>query len=131
MPGSGKPRQYAVRVKKTKRAAEEATTASKPTKRNRQEDQVVETISQGEPGASDTESGTDIIENEKPEGIIHFDNVFKTVQIDFQNYVSEIEPLRCGGADLAVHIPMQLQEKILNQQYINFALLLKGSLELS
>ena len=39
-------------------------------------------------------------------------------------------PLRCGDEDLTLHLPKQIIEKIFNQQYINLAMLLKGSIEL-
>ena len=42
----------------------------------------------------------------------------------------DIEPLRCGDDGLAAHLPKQIQYKITSHQYINLALLLKGSIEL-
>ena len=67
------------------------------------------------------------INQERPEGIIHFDNIFK----DFVDEIQDIEPLRCGDKVLALHLPEQIiEKKILNQQYINLAMLLKGSIEL-
>ena len=56
---------------------------------------------------------------------------FKNVQLEFNDSMPEIEPLRCPGADMAVHVPKQIQDKIMSHQYINRALLLKGSLELA
>ena len=64
---------------------------------------------------------------EQPEGIIHFDNVFKDAHFSSS---PEIEPLRYGDDGLAVHLPQQIQDKIKSHQYINLALLLKGSIEL-
>ena len=43
---------------------------------------------------------------------------------------TDIEPLRCGDDGLAAHLPKQIQYKITSHQYINLALLLKGSIEL-
>ena len=51
---------------------------------------------------------------------------FKNVQLEF----NESMP-RCPGADMTVHVPKQIQDKIMSHQYINLALLLKGSLELA
>ena len=53
------------------------------------------------------------------------------MQLEFTDSMPEIEPLRCPGAAMAVHVPKQIQDKIMSHQYINLALLLKGSLELA
>ena len=80
---------------------------------------------------NNTVSGIGIVEVGRPEGIIHFDDVFKNVQLEFNDSMPEIEPLSSPGADMAVHVPKQIQGKIISHQYINLALLLKGSLELA
>ena len=53
------------------------------------------------------------------------ENIFKDVLGN-----DDIEVVRCGGDDLSVHIPKQIKDKILSNQYININLLLKGSIEL-
>lgn len=135
MSGKGNPRRDALRVKRTKRQAEASNKAEEAPKKQKKTDhaadhEVVETVSLS---GNDTEplSGIGISEKEIPEGIIHFDNIFKDIPLDFVESVPEIEPLRCGDEGLAIHLPKQIQEKILNHQYINLALLLKGSIELS
>lgn len=42
----------------------------------------------------------------------------------------EIEALRCGGDEMAAHVPHSICQKIWQNQYINLALLNKGSIEL-
>ena len=63
--------------------------------------------------------------------IMELQSIFKNVQLEYQNFVHEIEPLWCGGENLAVYNARHTQEKIINHQYINLALLLKVSLELT
>ena len=129
MPGRGKPRVDAKRVKRSKRQAESRDSAAvAPKQKKRDGHEVVETISLAD---NSIESGISRAENGRPEGIIHFDDVFKNVQLEFNDSMPEIEPLRCPGADMAVHVPKQIQDKIMSHQYINLALLLKGSLELA
>lgn len=126
MPGRGKPRVDAKRVKRVKRQAESRNSASVAPKQQKRDDhEVVETISLAE---NSTESGIGMVEVGRPEGIIHFDDVFKNVQLEFNDSMPEIEPLRCPGADMAVHVPKQIQDKIMSHQYINLALLLKRQL---
>lgn len=42
----------------------------------------------------------------------------------------EEETLRCGADDMSAHVPLQIRQKIWQNQYINIALLLKGNVEL-
>lgn len=42
----------------------------------------------------------------------------------------EEETLRCGSDDMSAHVPLQICQKIWQNQYINIALLLKGNVEL-
>ena len=60
-------------------------------------------------------------------GIIHFDNVFKDLEFTSP---PDFEPLRCGDDGLAIHLPSKITDKIKNHEFINLALLLKGSIEL-
>ena len=67
-----------------------------------------------------------------PSGIIHFDTFFQGLNLTKSSLdTPEIEEIRCGGDDITAHVPKLIKEKILNLQYINLALLLKGSTELS
>ena len=131
MSGIGQPRKDAPRIRRSKgQAGASERGDSKKKQKNaaqhaEQDHEVVETISLN--GHTQVYSSGIGISQERPEGIIHFDNIFK----DFASEVQEIEPLRCGDEDLALHLPKQIVEKILNQQYINLAMLLKGSIELS
>ena len=134
MSGRGKSRADAPRVRRAKRQADARNETDGAAKKQKIQDQlddheVVETLSLSG-NASEPQSGIGISGNEKPEGIVHFDNLFKDIQLDYIASAPEIEPLRCCDEGLAVHLPQPIQEKILNHQYINLALLLKGSLEL-
>ena len=135
MSAKGRARKDALRVRRSKRQAEASEKVDESAKKQKKaaqqtehEHEVMETISLN--GNSPDNSGIGKSQ-ERPEGIIHFDSIFKDVQLDFAGSTTEIEPLRCGDEGLAVHLPKQIQEKILNHQYINLALLLKGSIELS
>ena len=62
--------------------------------------------------------------------INYFDNIFGKINLS-NNLSNEKEMIRCGGDELANHIPQNLKEKIIKGQFIYLSLLLKGSLELS
>ena len=129
MPGSGKRRADAKRVKRVKRQAESRNSASVAPKQQKRDDhEVVETISLAE---NSTESGIGMAEVGRPEGIIHFDDFVKNKQLEFNDSMPKIEPLKCPGIYMAIHVPKQSQDKIISHQYINPAFLLKGSLELA
>ena len=41
------------------------------------------------------------------------------------------EMVRCGGDEIALHVPDQIKQKIIQHKYINLSVLLKGAVELS
>ena len=130
MSGRGQTRKDAPRIRRSKRQAEASDRGDSQKKQKNaaqhaeQDHEVVETISLN--GHTQVDSSGIGISQERPEGIIHFDNIFN----DFAGEIQEIEPLRCGDEDLTLHLPKQIIEKIFNQQYTNLAMLLKGSIEL-
>lgn len=135
MPGRGKPRKDALRARRSERQAEASQGLERAKKRQKMDDhlsdhEVEDTISLGG-GGSEPHSGRSINEREKPEGIIHFDNIFKDMQLVCDEPTPEIEPMRCRDEGLAIHLPQQIKEKIQNHKYINLALLLKTSIELA
>ena len=125
----GKSRADALRVKRAKRQADARNETDGAVKKQKNQDQlddheVVETLS-----LSGKASEPVRYRYKWKWKTVHFDNLFKDIQLDY--IAPEIQPLRCCDEGLAVHLPQPIQEKILNHQYINLALLLKGSLELS
>ena len=131
MSGRGQPRKDAPRIRRSKRQADASDRVESQKKQKNaaqhaeQDHEVVETISLN--GHNQVDSSGIGISQERPEGIIHFDNIFK----DFAGEIQEIEPLRCGDEDLTLHLHKQIIEKILNHQFINLTMLLKGSIKLS
>lgn len=57
-------------------------------------------------------------------------NVHDVISVPSQNLQFEEPTLRCGSDDMSVHVPLQICQKIWQNQYINIALLLKGNVEL-
>lgn len=66
-------------------------------------------------------------ELEKPDASASF-----PVSPDFRAAIgaNDLEIMRCGGDEVSIHIPQIIKEKIWKNQYINLAMLLKGSVEL-
>ena len=100
MSAKGRPRKDALRVRRSKRQAEANQKADEATKRKKQAEEsdheVEETLSlRG--GGSEPQPGIGKNKKEKPAGIIHFDNVFGDMHLDFEDTTPEIEPLRCGN----------------------------------
>lgn len=137
MSGRGKAKKDLPRARSSKRQAEASRKAETGKKQKKRADQQAEhEVDHEGDGAQDVLETISLSNNEfsgigngqeQPEGIVHFDNVFKNAQFASS---PEIEPLRCGDDSLAVHLPKQIQDKITSHQYINLALLLKGSIEL-
>ena len=115
MSAKGKARKDALRVRRSKRQAEASGKVDESAKKQKKaaqqtehEHEVMEKISLN--GNSLDNSGIGKSQ-ERPEGIIRFDSIFKDVQLDFAGSTTEIEPLKCGDEGLAVHLPKQIQEK--------------------
>ena len=96
MSGRGQTRKDAPRIRRSKRQAEASDRGESQKKQKNaaqhaeQDHEVVETISLN--GHTQVDSSGIGISQERPEGIIHFDNIFN----DFAGEIQEIEPLRCG-----------------------------------
>ena len=138
MSGRGKAKKDSQRTRGSKRQADASRKAERTKKQKKTVDQQAEHELEHEVDQAQDITETISLSNnddssgigngqEQPEGIIHFDNVFKDAHFASS---PEIEPLRCGDDGLAVHLPQQIQDKIKRHQYINLALLLKGSIEL-
>lgn len=140
MSGRGRPRKDALNIRRSKRKAE---ATEKPKRQKREEEtvengadhevdqdhEVEETISLG--GVGSEHQGIGIKNNqERPQGIIHFDEIFRNVPAG-TNDPPEIEPLRCGDEGLSIHLPQQIVDKIQAGKYINLTLMLKSSIELA
>ena len=96
MHGIGKAMKDALRVRRCNRQTEASDKVDESSKKQKKaaqqaehEHKVMETISLN--GHAPDSLG--IGKSQKPEGIIHFDNIFKDVQIDFVGSTQEIEPL--------------------------------------
>ena len=134
MPGRGKPRPDIKRLRAKKRKAEEAADQTQ-TKKGRGHAATTtssSTQTQSEPEPVETLSllGDAEAKNGKLDDINPLDAIFKPINFAEGQGV-EIDQVRCGGDGLALHVPMQLKEKIWNNEYVNLSLLLKGNIELN
>lgn len=129
MPGRGKARPDVRKLRSRKRQLDKEQGDSAETQAQKKaastpvpDHDDVEIVSLCGDGES---SGRPTFQND----VQHFDNIFRPAEFVRKNY--EIEEIRCGGDDLALHVPLQLKEKIWRNEYINLSLLLKGSIELN
>ena len=125
----------------TKRASTKQ--ATKPTKRprTRQNDPVsVETATLASHDAS-ASGEVPLISNTN---FVDFESVFRQTlgtdtglpenqfnSVPFFNSDSTPSPVHLGSDEVSAHVPLALKQKVWSNQFFNFALLLKGSVELS
>ena len=70
--------------------------------------------------------------NEGRSEVVDFDTIIANeLNLPLQNSGNKPEIIRCGGDSISAHVPENLRRKIIQNEYINLNLLIKGAAELN